>query len=71
MASFLVGGGGAFTLVAAWVTQFTTDEVSLGEGAFTAVLLVGLAIYSIGLVWLGIWLRADEVVMESTGDTTD
>ena len=71
MASFLVGAGGAFTVVAIWVTQLTTDEVTLGEGAFTAVLLVGLAIYSTGLVWLGVWLRTEQLVMESTGDTTD
>ena len=68
MASFLVGAGGAFTVVAVWVTQFTTDEVTLGEGAFTAVLLVGSAIYAIGLIRLGIWLRTEELVKESTGD---
>jgi hypothetical protein len=71
MASILVGAGGAFTVVAVWVTQLTTDEVSLGEGAFTGVLLVGLVIYSIGLIWLGIWLRTEELVMDSTADTTE
>jgi hypothetical protein len=57
MASLLVGAGGGVTVVAVWVTQFATDEVSLGEGVFTVLLLIGLTVYSIGLVWLGIWLR--------------
>jgi hypothetical protein len=70
VATLLVGVGGTFTVVAVWVTEFISGEVSLGEGAFTALLLVGLAVYSIGLAWLGIWLSSEQLVLESTEDAT-
>ena len=58
----LVGIGGAFAAGAAWVFQLTTGEVNLGSGAFTAWIFAGLAIYSVGLASLGVWLKTEEPV---------
>ncbi|MCH7584287.1 MAG: hypothetical protein IH941_03900 [Acidobacteria bacterium] len=64
LAGRLVGLGGAFAAGSAWAFQITTDEVELGEGAFTVFVFAGLALYSIGLIMLGAWLKAEEAVEE-------
>lgn len=58
----LVGIGGAFASGAAWIFQLTTPEVNLGSGAVTAWIFAGLAIYSVGLASLGVWLKTEEAV---------
>ena len=65
LAGRLVGIGGAFAAGSAWFFQLTTDGVELGKGTFTAFVFAGLALYSIGLIMLGAWLKVEEAVEEA------
>lgn len=65
MPGVLVGVGGAFAAGSAWVFELVTvDEVDPGAGAVTAFIFAGLAVYSLGLVMLGTWLKGEESVEE-------
>ncbi len=65
LAGRLLGIGGVFAAGSAWVFEIaTTGDVSPGEGAVTAFIFAGLAVYSLGLVMLGSWLKAEKAVEE-------